>query len=95
MHPLIEEYVIIEDDYVMKRNYEHQVFIEYSDGFTSKYVLPAIKILNGVLGFYPYDYNLNETFQERIKRLFPSLSLEEIEDILNSNLLEEDQDKKL
>ncbi len=72
-HPEIEEYVIIEDDYVMERLYDHQVFIEYSDGFTSEYLEPAIRILNGELGFYPPEYDRSETFDERIRRLFPSL----------------------
>lgn len=93
-HPEIEEFVIIEDDYVMQRLYDHQVFIEYSDGFVSKYVEPAAKILNGDLGFYPSEYDRCETFQERIERLFPSLcskqtlekskDLEKILDIFNN-----------
>lgn len=77
-HHEIEDFVIIEDDYVMQRLFEHQVFIEYSDGFVSKYVEPSIQILNGNLGFYPKEYDRSETFQERIKRLFPSLFLNEI-----------------
>lgn len=72
-HPEIEEFLIVEDDYVMQRLYEHQIFIEYSGGFVSLYVKPAIQILNGVLGFYPPEYDRSETFQERIQRLFPSL----------------------
>ena len=56
-HSEIEEFVIIEDDYVMQHLYEHQVFIEYSDGFTSKYVEPAVRILSGNLGFYPSEYD--------------------------------------
>ncbi len=80
-HPEIEEYVIIEDDYVMERLYDHQVFIEYSDGFTSRYLEPAIRILNGELGFYPPEYDRSETFDERIRRLFPSLFVNpELED---------------
>lgn len=79
-HHEIEDFVIIEDDYVMKRLFDHQVFIEYSDGFVSKYVEPTIRILNGNLGFYPEEYNRNETFQERIERLFPSLFLNKLED---------------
>ena len=72
-HPEIEEFVIIEDDFVMQRLYQHQIFIEYSDGFVSRYVDPSIQILNGNLGFYPPEYDRSETFQERIERLFPSL----------------------
>lgn len=97
-HEEIEEFVIIEDDYVMKHLYEHQVFIEYSDGFDYKYIEPAINILNGNLGFYPPNYDRSETFYERLVRLFPGLfegkSLEEIETIIN-NELEDDKEKKL
>lgn len=76
-HSEIENFVIIEDDFVMKQLYDHQVFIEYSNGFTSEYVEPAIRILNGHLGFYPENYDRNETFEERMYRLFPSLFPEE------------------
>ncbi len=74
-HPEIKEFVIVEDDYVMQRLYPHQVFIEYSGGFVSAYVEPVIQILNGNLGFYPPEYDLSETFEERLRRLFPSLYL--------------------
>lgn len=85
-HPEIEEYVIIEDDYVMARLFDHQIFIECSDGFIEEYIEPTINILNGNLGFYPKTYDRSETFDERLRRLFPSLfisledNLEEIED---------------
>lgn len=72
-HPEVEEYVIIEDDYVMARLFDHQIFIEYSDGFVEEYIEPAINILNGNLGFYPKTYDRSETFDERLRRLFPSL----------------------
>ncbi len=76
-HAEIEEFVLIEDDYIMQTLYDHQVFIEYSDGFTSKYVEPTIEILNGNLGFYPPEYDRSETFEERANRLFPNSILEE------------------
>lgn len=77
-HPEIEEFVIIEDDYVMNKLYNHQVFIEYSDGFSSQYVEPTVEILNGNLGFYPPEYDRNETFQERVHRLFPYVILDDV-----------------
>lgn len=93
-HSEIEEFVIIEDDYVMKRLYDHQVFIEHSDGFTSVYIAPAINILNGNCHFYPPSYDISETFEERVRRLFPSdcihhdpiesEELEEMDDILSN-----------
>lgn len=72
-HPEVKEFLIVEDDYVMQRLYDHQIFIEYSGGFVFQYVEPAIQILNGNLGFYPPEYDRSETFQERIRRLFPGL----------------------
>lgn len=74
-HSEVKEFLIVEDDYVMQRLYDHQIFIEYSGGFISEYVEPAVQILNGNLGFYPPSYDRCETFQERIQRLFPSLFL--------------------
>jgi len=74
-HSEVKEFLIVEDDYVMQRLYDHQIFIEYSGGFISEYVEPAVQILNGNLGFYPPSYDRRETFQERIQRLFPSLFL--------------------
>ena len=87
-HPEIQEFVIIEDDYVMQRLYDHQVFIEYSNGFVSEYIDPTLRILNGKLGFYPPEYDRSETFEEIIRRLFPNLFLDSeleknLEDIEN------------
>ena len=76
-HQQIEQFVIIEDDFVMNRLYDHQVLIEHSDGFTADYIEPTVRVLNGNLGFYPPEYNREETFEERINRLFPSVFLEE------------------
>ena len=92
-HPEIEEYVIIEDDYVMERLFDHQIFIEYSDGFTSEYLEPAIRILNGELGFYPPEYDRSETFDERIRRLFPSLFVSPESD--GDDITEEELDSML
>lgn len=90
-HPEIEEFVIIEDDYVMQRLYDHQVFIEYSNGFVSEYVEPVIRILNGNLGFYPPEYDRSETFEERIERLFPNVLLNPMSE--KGKTLEEMEDR--
>lgn len=90
-HPEIEQFVIIEDDYVMQRLYDHQVFIEYGNGFISKYVEPTIRILNGNLGFYPPEYDRSETFEERIGRLFPNVCLNPMSE--EGKVLEEMEDK--
>ena len=53
--------MIIEDDYVMERLFAHQIFSEYSVGFRSQYIEPAMQILQGKLGFCPSTYNRLET----------------------------------
>lgn len=92
-HPEVKEFVIIEDDYVMERLYEHQIFIENSDGFNAELIEPAIQILNGNLGFYPPSYDRSETFYERVARLFPEMFLnmtpEEIKAIINNDSQED------
>lgn len=70
MHPEIKEYVILDDDMVMHKFLDHQVFVEYSNGLLPKYINPAIQILNGQLGFYPPNYNISETLEERVKRIY-------------------------
>lgn len=77
IHPEIIEYVILEDDSVMERFVEHQVFIEYSNGLQEEHILPSIAILNGQLGFYPPFYDRSETLKDRTKRILgTSLFLE-------------------
>lgn len=99
-HPEITDFVIIEDDYVMQRLYDHQVFIEYSDGFVSKYVEPAVRILNGDLGFYPPDYDRSESLEDRVKRIFSRGSMpfifEEMDPLFHqSGSQSEDLEQKL
>jgi len=94
-HKEIEEYVIIEDDFLMQTLYDHQVWISNSEGFSSKYVLPTIEILNGNLGFYPPEYDRGETFEERIERLFPNTMINnEIKDKKLEKLLSIQRNKK-
>lgn len=76
-HPEIEEYVILDDDMVMKKFLEHQVFIEYSNGLLEEHINPAIAILNGKLGFYPLNYDINESLRERTNRIFGASPFEE------------------
>lgn len=76
-HPKIEEYVILDDDMVMKKFLEHQVFIEYSNGLLEEHINPAIAILNGRLSFYPPNYNINESLCERTNRILGASPFEE------------------
>lgn len=99
-HSEIEEYVILDDDMVMKKFLEHQVFVEYSSGLLSEHIIPAIRILNGQLGFYPPSYDTSETIEERVIRIygsnpfdndFPNDEILKLEKVLNKIL---DFDKK-
>lgn len=69
MHPEIEEFLILDDDYVIKSLLEHQVFLDLYNGITSLHLKPSIDILNGKLGFYPPGFNYDETCEERLIRI--------------------------
>ena len=69
MHPEIEEYLILDDDVIIKSLLEHQVFLDLYNGITFEHVKPSINILNGQLGFYPPDFNFDENYEERIVRI--------------------------
>ena len=69
MHPDVEEFLILDDDYIMKELREHQVFLDLYNGICEEHVIPSIDILNGKLGFYPKDFNFDESMEERIVRI--------------------------
>jgi len=69
MHPEIDEFLILDDDSVIKSLSEHQVFLDLYNGITSEHVKPSIDILNGNLGFYPPDFNFDESYEERLARI--------------------------
>lgn len=83
-HPEIKDFVILDDDEVMKKFIDHQVFLEYSNGLLEEHIFPAIAILNGNLGFYPPNYDRTETPMERVNRIFnfePFVPFEEFDEI--------------
>jgi len=51
-HPEITQYLILDDDYIIESLKEHEIFLDLQSGLREKYVVPAIKILNGELNFY-------------------------------------------
>lgn len=69
MHPEVSEFLILDDDYVIKSLKEHQVFLDLYNGICEEHVIPSVNILNGELGFYPPDFNFEETTEERIVRI--------------------------
>ena len=69
----IEQYVILDDDLIGEEFQEHQVFLDLYRGLQEEHIIPALNILNGNLGFYPPNYDRNETPEElnyRINRYY-------------------------
>lgn len=69
MHPEIEDFLILDDDSVIKKLQDHQVFLDLYMGITKEHVEPSINILNGKLGFYPPEFDFDETLEERNIRI--------------------------
>ena len=69
IHPEIDQFLILDDDYVIDSLKEHQVFLDLYLGIREEHIEPSINILNGVLGFYPPNFNFNETLEERCIRI--------------------------
>jgi len=69
LHPEIEHFLILDDDSVIESLKEHQVFLDLYKGICLEHVNPSVNILNGKLGFYPPDFNFNETLNERNVRI--------------------------
>ncbi len=69
---------------VMKKFLAHQVFIEYSNGLLMEHITPAIAILNGNLGFYPPNYDIEEGLMERAGRILATNSFKS--DLTKDNL---------
>ena len=65
-HSEIEEFLILDDDYIINGLIGHQVFLDLYNGVCEEHVVPAINILNGKLGFYPPNFNFLETQEKRI-----------------------------
>lgn len=61
LHPEIEQFLILDNDYIIKSLLGHQVFLDLYKGLCEEHVNPSINILNGKLGFYPPDFDFNET----------------------------------
>ena len=68
-HPEAESYVILDDEIVSGEFIEHQVYLDLYRGLQPEHILPAINILNGILEFYPKDYDIKETMEKRLIRI--------------------------
>ncbi len=65
----VEQYVILDDDLIGEELQEHQVFLDLYRGLQEEHIIPALNILSGNLGFYPPNYDRNETPKELNHRI--------------------------
>lgn len=66
----IEDYIILDDELIKDNKLQaHQVLLDLYLGLQPHHIEPIINILHGHLGFYPPNYNLNETAEELVIRI--------------------------
>lgn len=68
-HSNITDYLILDDDYIFDSLKGHQVFLDWYKGLCREHLNPCLNILNGNLGFYPPDFDMNETDEKRLIRI--------------------------
>ena len=68
-HSEIEQFLILDDDVIVEKFKEHQVFLDLYNGICEEHIKPSIDILNGILGFYPPNFDFSETLEERNIRI--------------------------
>ncbi len=65
----ITDFVIIDDELVAPDFLKYQVLLDWDRGLQEEHIKPVLAILNGNLGFYPKDYNINETPEHKLIRI--------------------------
>lgn len=65
----ITDFVIIDDELVAPAFLKYQVLLDWNRGLQEEHIKPVLAILNGNLGFYPKDYNINETPEQKLIRI--------------------------
>ena len=65
----ITDFVIIDDELVEPDFLKYQVLLDWDRGLQEEHIKPVLAILNGNLGFYPKDYNINETPEQKLIRI--------------------------
>ena len=68
-HKNITEYLILDDEYIDDSLKDHQVLIDLYNGLQKEHIIPSINILNGILGFYPKDYDTKMSKEEVLVRI--------------------------
>lgn len=69
LHQEVLQFLILDDEFVSDSLKEHQVLLDLYNGLCEEHVKPSVDILNGQLGFYPPDFNFNETSEARMIRI--------------------------
>ena len=68
-NPDVTDFVIIDDDLVDDCLLKYQVFLDWDRGLQKMHIKPVLAILNGNLGFYPKNYNIKETPEQKLIRI--------------------------
>ena len=68
-NPNITDFVIIDDEIISLKLLKYQVFLDWDSGLQEEHIKPVLAILNGQLGFYPPDYDIQETNEQRLIRI--------------------------
>lgn len=68
-HKEIQNFLILDDEFVSDNLKDHQVLLDLYNGLCEEHVKPSLDILNGKLGFYPENYNFNESPEDRLLRI--------------------------
>lgn len=68
-HSDIEDYLILDDDYIFETLKEHEIFLDWYKGLCQEHIEPCLNILNGILGFYPLNLDITETDEKRLIRI--------------------------
>ena len=68
-NPLITDFVIVDDELVSMDLRKYQVYLDLYKGLEEEHIKPILDILRGKRGFYPDDYNQQETNEHRLKRI--------------------------
>lgn len=69
LHKEVEDFVILDDDYVGDQLKDHQVYLDNYLGLQAEHIVPSLRILSGELGFYPEDYDYSDPLERKSIRI--------------------------
>lgn len=68
-HQEIKEYLILDDDFLIKSCQEHEIYLDLASGLRAEHIKPALNILNGNLGLYSDNPDIEESPSQRCLRM--------------------------